>query len=396
MKRNPARNILFTGFTSLLTDVSSEMVYPIIALYLRALGGGPLVLGTVEGIAESTASVLKLFSGAIADWSGRRKPLAILGYTVSIGGKIFFYFASCWQTILGGRFLDRFGKGIRTAPRDAMISESIPTQAQGRAFGLHRTLDTAGAIIGVLITYFLTRNLQEKVTQGSDFTLYLPTFRLIIFWSLIPAVLGVLILFFTIETGRREKTQPSFSMRLLSFKSLEHKLKVFLIAIFIFTLGNSSNQFILLRATENDVGFSPHNVILLYLLYNLVYVLVSYPAGKLSDQIGRKWILVMGFFLYSLSYYLIGFMPRAILWIMIPYGIHIGITEGVSKALVAELSPPEQKATVLGLHATLLGIGLFPASLFAGYLWNLGGPATPFFFGGSASLIATILLALFL
>ncbi|MGQ9473891.1 MAG: MFS transporter, partial [Candidatus Caldatribacteriaceae bacterium] len=260
----------------------------------------------------------------------------------------------------------------------------------------HRTLDTAGAIIGVLITYFLMKALQGKVAQGLDFALYLPTFRLIIFWSLIPAILGVLMLFFTVETGQGRRALLSFSTQLLSFRDLERKLKVFLIAIFIFTLGNSSNQFILFRAAENDVGFSPQNVTLLYLLYNVVYVLVSYPAGKLSDQIGRKWILVVGFSLYSLSYYFIGFMPRAILWIMIPYGIHIGITEGVSKALVAELSPPEKKATVLGLHATLLGIGLFPASLLAGYLWNLWGPATPFFFGGSASLTATIILALFL
>jgi len=393
MTRNRARNILITSLASLFTDVSSEMVYPIISLYLRALGGGPLILGTMEGIAESTASLLKVFSGALADWSGKRKPLTILGYALSCLGKVLFYFAQSWQTVLTGRFADRFGKGIRTAPRDAMIAESAPLQAQGKAFGLHRTFDTLGALLGVLITYLFVARLQEKLAAAPQLSSYLPTFRFIILLSLIPAVLGVLVLFLAVETGQGKRSPAGFSFRLQTFQTLDRKLKIFLLATFIFTLGNSSNQFILLRAAEPDVGFSPKNVILLYLFYNVVYVLVSYPAGKLSDTMGRKGILVVGFFLYSLSYYLIAFLPRFLLWTMIPYGLYIGMTEGVSKALVAELSSPSEKATILGLHATLLGIGLFPASLLAGWLWNTWGAAAPFFFGGSASLVATVILA---
>lgn len=396
MKGNRERNIVITGLASLFTDVSSEMIYPIISLYLRALGGGPFILGTIEGIAESTASLLKVFSGAIADWSGKRKPLTILGYALSLLGKVLFYFAHGWPTILGGRFADRFGKGIRTAPRDAMISESVSLQAQGKAFGLHRTFDTLGALLGVLITYFFVAQIQQKAAASRELSLYLPTFRFIIFLSLIPAILGVLVLFFALETGTGNKMHSTFSLRLHPIQRLNHKLKVFFLATLIFTLGNSSNQFILLRAAEPDIGISPKNVILLYFLYNLVYMLVSYPAGKLSDRIGRKKLLVFGFFLYSLSYFLIGVTPRLIFWIMVPYGLHIGMTEGVSKALVAELSSPEEKATILGLHATLLGIGLFPASLLAGWLWNVWGSASPFLFGGSASLLATMIIAFFL
>lgn len=396
MSRNRARNIVITGLASLFTDVSSEMVYPLISLFLKALGGGPLILGTIEGIAESTASLLKVFSGALADWSGKRKPLTILGYALSLFGKVLFFLASGWPMVLGGRFADRFGKGVRTAPRDALISESTGETTQGKAFGLHRALDTLGAVLGILITYFFLARLREAGERAGDLTRYLPAFRLVILLSLIPAAVGVAVLFLTIETGEGKRRTPAFSFRLFSFRNLEGKLRVFLLATLLFTLGNSSNQFILLRATEKDVGFSPQNVILLYLLYNLVYVLVSYPAGKLSDTLGRKWILVLGFLLYSLSYLLIGIIPQAIFWIMIPYGLHTGMTEGVSKALVAELAPREEKATVLGLHATLLGIGLLPASLLAGWFWNLWGPASPFLFGGIVSLGATVLLALFL
>ncbi|MEN3186138.1 MAG: MFS transporter [Atribacterota bacterium] len=396
MKGNREKNIVITGLASLFTDVSSEMIYPIIPLYLRALGGGPFILGTIEGIAESTASILKVFSGAIADRSGKRKPLTILGYALSLLGKALFYFARGWPTILGGRFADRFGKGIRTAPRDAMISESVSAQVQGKAFGLHRTLDTLGALIGVLITYFFMAQIQQKAAASRELTRYLPTFRLVILLSLIPAMLGVLVLFFTLETGTGKRTNVTFPLQFHLVKYLNPKTKVLFLATFIFTLGNSSNQFILLRAAEPDIGLSPKNVIFLYLLYNLVYMLVSYPAGNLSDRIGKKQLLVFGFSLYSLSYFLIGMVPRLIFWAMIPYGLHIGMTEGVSKALVAELSSPEKKATILGLHATLLGIGLFPASLLAGWFWNMWGAASPFLFGGSTSLMTAMILVFFL
>lgn len=393
MARRFHRNILITGLTSLLTDVSTEMVYPVLALYLRALGGGVLTLGAIEGVAESLASLLRVFSGALADRMGKRKPLAILGYGLSSIGKVLFFFASGWPLVFAGRVVDRFGKGIRTAPRDAMISESATQSTQGKSFGFHRALDTLGATLGIVVTYLLLARFQGQGAE-ENLSAYLPTFRLIILVSLIPAFLGVAVLFLSEETGKGRKLSRPFLA--LSWKNLDFRFKVFLIATLIFTLGNSSNQFILLRAAEKDIGFSPSAVTLLYLFYNVVYTLVSYPAGVLSDRLGRKWVLVGGFLLYALSYFLIGFSPHLIVLAMLPYGFYSGMTEGVGKALVADLTKEEVRATALGLHATLLGIGLFPASLLAGALWSAFGPQAPFIFGGSMSLGAAVLLMLFL
>ncbi len=392
MLQKSRRNILITGMTSLLTDVSTEMVYPILALYLRALGGGVLALGAIEGVAESIASILRVFSGALADWMGKRKPLAISGYALSTLGKILFYFASGWTTVFLGRFADRFGKGIRTAPRDAMIAESTDMAHKGRAFGLHRTLDTLGATLGIAITYLLIARIREEAEKAQDLRLYLPTFRFIILVSIIPAVLGVLILFLSVETGKGKARRP-LPLNFAVIQSLDPRLKLFLFATLLFTLGNSSNQFILLRATEKDIGFSPSGVTLLYLLYNIIYTLTSYPAGWLSDRIGRKGILVAGFLLYALSYYLIGLWPSSIVFAMLPYGFYSGMTEGISRALVSDLSPEDKRATILGLHAALLGIGLFPASFIAGILWSTLGSGSPFIFGGTLSLIAALCIA---
>lgn len=390
MHRRFHKNIIITGITSLLTDVSTEMVYPVLALYLRALGGGVLALGTIEGIAESLASMLRVFSGALADRVGKRKPLAILGYGLSSIGKLLFVFASGWSLIFAGRTVDRFGKGIRTAPRDAMISESATPAAQGKSFGFHRALDTLGATLGIVVTYFLLSRFQgEHAPQ--DLAAYLPTFRRIMLISLVPALLGVFALFLSEETGKGRKL--SQSPLTLSWKTFDPQLRTFFIATLIFTLGNSSNQFILLRAAEKDVGFSPSAVTLLYLLYNAVYTLTSYPAGALSDRLGRKWVLAGGFLFYALAYFLIGFSPRLIVLAMLPYGFYSGMTEGVGKAFVSDLTNENIRATALGFHATLLGIGLFPASFLAGVLWNTFGPEAPFLFGGSTSLVAALLLA---
>ncbi|MBC7218088.1 MAG: MFS transporter, partial [Candidatus Caldatribacterium sp.] len=227
-----------------------------------------------------------------------------------------------------------------------------------------------------------------------DLRAYLPTFRLIILVSLIPAFLGVFVLFLSEETGKGKR--PSRSLPLFPWKDLSPRLKVFFLATLIFTLGNSSNQFILLRAAEKDVGLAPSAVTLLYLLYNVVYTLVSYPAGVISDRLGRKGVLVGGFLLYALSYFLIGLLPRSIVLAMLPYGFYSGMTEGVGKALIADLAEENVRATVLGFHAMLLGIGLFPASLIAGALWSAFGPSAPFLFGRTTGLVASILLLLFL
>lgn len=369
-------NIIMLGITSLLTDISSEMVYPILPLFLvTVLGASPAILGLIEGIAESLASLLKVFSGYFSDKIKLRKPFTIFGYASSTLGKFFLYISTGWTCVLIGRITDRFGKGIRTAPRDALIADSAKEGKRGAAFGLHRAMDTAGAIIGVFISYLLITR-----SRGS--------LRSIFLLSLFPAFLGIIFLFFV----REKKKEPGNVSKKLHFSwgALDKRLKLFLIFTFIFTLGNSSNQFLLLRA--KNMGSSVPQVILLYLVYNIVYGLIAYPASRLSDKIGRKKLLVLGYLFYGVVY--LGFAVNNSLnmfWLLFAtYGLYIGFTEGVEKALVSDIAPQELRATAIGLHATLVGAGLLPASLFAGILWKFFGPAAPFYFGGFMGIFASV------
>ncbi len=368
-------NVIILGLTSLLTDISTEMVYPLIPLFLTSqLGASPAIVGIIEGFAESLASILKVFSGYISDKVGKRKPLAIAGYSFSTIGKMFLYFATSWGWVFLGRTSDRFGKGIRTAPRDALIAEAVDKENIGRAYGLHRALDTLGATIGIALAYYFL-------------TSYKGDYKAVFMYSLIPAFLGVFVLFFAKESKVTNQLSKKLSF---SWRSLDRRLQMFLIVILIFALGNSSNQFLLLRA--KNVGFSDSDVILLYLVYNIVYMIFSYPMGRLSDKIGRKKLLIIGYFLYGIVY--LGFAVfgfKSAMWILFSvYGLYIALTEGVEKALVAEISPPHLKGTVIGLHATFTGIGLLPASFIAGILWDTLGVTAPFYFGGIMGVLAAI------
>lgn len=369
-------NIILLGVTSLLTDISSEMVYPILPIFLvTTLGASPAILGLIEGIAESLASLLKVFSGYFSDKTKLRKPFTIFGYASSTLGKFFLYISTSWAYVLVGRVIDRFGKGVRTAPRDALIAESAKEGKRGAAFGLHRAMDTLGATIGVFIAYLL-------ITRSSG------NLRSVFLFSLIPAFLGVLFLFLVKES----KSEIKSASRKLEFRwnTLDKRLKLFLIFTFIFTLGNSSNQFLLLRV--KSAGSPITQVILFYLVYNIIYCLAAYPAARLSDKIGRKRLLVFGYLFYGLVY--LGFAVNNSLdmfWFLFGvYGLYIGFTEGVEKALVADIAPAELRATAIGLHATLVGIGLLPASLFAGLLWKFLGPSAPFYFGGFMGIFASL------
>lgn len=369
-------NIIILGIASFLTDVSSEMVYPILPVYLvTKLGASPAILGLIEGVAESLASLLKVFSGYFSDRVKLRKPFAIFGYACSTVGKFFLYISTNWGLVFLARVIDRTGKGIRTAPRDALIAESASEKRKGAAFGLHRTLDTLGAASGVILAYFLI-------------TRYRGNFKNVFLFSLIPAILGVLFLFFVREK-RKERRSPKEKLE-FKWGALDKRLKLFLIFTFIFTLGNSSNQFLLLRA--KNLGNPLPAVILLYLFYNITYALSVYPAARVSDKVGRKKLLVLGYFFYGLVY--LGFAltkSSPSLWALFGlYGLYIGFTEGVEKALVADIAPGQLRATAIGLHATLVGIGLLPASLFAGMLWKYIGPAAPFYFGAFMGIVASI------
>lgn len=385
-------NIIILGIASFLTDVSSEMVYPLLPLYLTSarIGATPAIVGLIEGLAESTASLVRVFSGYWSDRIRRRKPLTILGYASSTIGKFLLYVSASWPLVLAGRLTDRFGKGIRTAPRDALIADSSDPARRGSAFGLHRALDTAGASVGVTLAYLFFISLRDD-------------FSSIFLISLIPAALGVLVLVLV-----REKLIPSTGAELAPrpasvdkapwwrgigarWRELDRRFKFFLLIVFIFALGNSSNQFLLLRA--KNLGFDNATVILMYLVYNLIYALGSWPAGRLSDRTGRKLLLVLGYLTYGIVY--IGFAiasPLQLWGLFATYGIYVALTEGVEKALVSDIAPLDLRATLIGLHATFTGIGLLPASVFAGFLWDTFGAAAPFYFGGAVGVLAAVAL----
>ncbi len=377
------KNIILLGLTSLLTDISSEMVYPILGLYLASLNTPYTIIGIIEGIAESIANLLRVFSGGISDKLKKRKPFVIAGYSSSVFGKILLYLSTNWIFVLFARFIDRVGKGIRTAPRDALISESTTDEKKGKVFGLHRAMDTFGATLGVIIVYLLFLYSKDNIP-----------FKKVFLWSVIPALLGVTILFFVKEkqTTKTEIKKLKFSFS--EFKFFPKKAKIYILISTLFALGNSSNQFLLLRA--KNLGFDYLSIILLYLVYNISYTIFSYPAGVVADRVGKKIIISIGYIIYSLVYLSFAFVNKnfaELIWLLfVIYGIYIGFVEGQEKAFLAEISPQEYKASILGLQYTLVGLMLFPASFIGGILWDKIGPSATFIFSSCISFISMMLL----
>lgn len=375
------RNIIVLGLISCFADISSEMVYPLIPLYLTAaFGATPMLVGIIEGVAESIASLLKVFSGYISDRFQRKKAIAFGGYATGVIYKIALIFAGSWSGILLARVIDRFGKGVRTAPRDVMVSESADKDGMGRAFGIHKMLDMAGSAVGILLSFLLLRSIGE----GS--------YRAIFALSLIPVCIALLLFFFIHEKReKREIVRREHFWKNIS--RLDGRLKLYLAVTFLFTLGNSSNSFLLLRAA--DAGFSSSSTILLYFLYNVTASILAVPCGKLSDRVGRKKLLVGGYLTFSLVYFGFAFCtgkPMMAL-IFVVYGVFTAMTAGVERAFIAEIAPAELKGTMLGLHSTLAGIALLPASLIAGALWDGVGAWAPFVYGGVMSLLSAAILA---
>lgn len=377
------RNIVFLGLVSFFADISSEMVYPLIPLYLTAsFGATPVLVGIIEGIAESMASLLKVFSGYISDKYNRKKPLAFFGYASGLLYKLALLFASSWIGILGARVIDRFGKGIRTAPRDVMVSESADKDHMGKAFGIHKAMDMAGSAIGTLLAFILL----TQIGEGSYKTIFAV--------SILPVLFALFMFIFIKEKqGMREiKPREHFWKNI---KQLNGNLKLYLLVAFVFTLGNSSNTFLLLKA--NAIGFSTTDVILLYFLYNLVTALLAIPFGKRSDRVGRKRILIAGYLTFAAVY--LGFALVTSKWMLVAvfilYGFYTAMVTGVERAFIAEIAPQHLKGTMLGLHSTLVGIALLPASVIAGALWTTIGSFAPFALGALLSLIAALLLGVF-
>ena len=378
-------NVILLGLVSFFSDISAEMVYPIIPLYLTStFGATPVLIGLIEGIAESLASLLKVFSGYVTDKWGKKKLIAFVGYAAGLFYKIALIFAGSWAGVLGARIIDRVGKGIRTAPRDVMVCESADENNLGKAFGIHKALDMAGSAIGIFISFLLLENLDKTLAYKELFAI-----------SIIPALLG-LFMFIFIKEKRTHSAVPDREPFWQNVKKLDGQLKLYLLVAFIFTLGNSSNAFLLLRA--KSVGFDDKNVILLYFIFNLTASILSIPLGRLSDRIGRKKLLVTGYIVFSTVYLGFAFASSqtTIIFAFILYGFYTAMITGVERAYIAEISPKDLKGTMLGLHSTIVGAALLPASLIAGFLWDgFGAPAT-FMFGAGMSLLAAFTLLLFM
>ena len=387
------RNVWVVTLTSFLTDVSSEMISNLLPLFLfTVLGVRTSMIGLIEGVAETTASLLKVFSGWFSDRLGRRKVLAVLGYGLSTVAKPFLYFATTWGWVLGVRFADRAGKGLRTAPRDALVADSVAERQRGLAFGLHRAGDTAGAFVGLLVA------LTVLLTAQHTAALERRTFQIVVLLSLIPAVLAVVVL---VLGAREVKASGAGAERpRLSLAGFDRRFRLFLGIVVLFTLGNSSDAFLILRA--QNAGLSVAGVLGMMITFNLVYSLVSSPAGALSDRIGRRRLLVAGWLLYAVVY--LGFSRATAGWhawaLMGVYGIYYGLSEGAAKAFVADLVPSERRGTAYGVYNAAIGLMALPASLVAGILWQGAGgweglgPGAPFLFGAVVALLAAVLLAL--
>ena len=370
-------NLVVLGLISCFSDISSEMVYPLIPLYLTAaFGATPAMIGIVEGFAESVAGLLKVFSGYLSDRFQQKKALAFGGYAAGVLYKIALLFSGSWTGILGARVIDRFGKGVRTAPRDVMVAESAGESGMGQAFGIHKMLDMAGSAIGILLAFILVRRV------GSD------GYRTVFAVSIIPISFSLLLFFLIHEKkGRHEVAPRERFWRNIS--RLDGRFKLYLTVTFLFTLGNSSNSFLLLRAS--DIGFDDSDTILLYFLYNVTASALAIPCGKLSDKIGRKRVLT-----FSLVYFGFALCNTKLMMalIFVIYGGYTAMTAGAERAFIVEAAPPQLIGTMLGLHSMLAGIALLPASVVAGLLWDGIGAAAPFIFGGGLSLLSAVILVL--
>lgn len=365
------------GLTSFFNDVASEMIYPIVPIFLTSVLGAPVaIVGLIEGVAESTASILKVISGWLSDKYQRRKPFVLAGYSFSTVSKILLSLAYSWPFVLFARFIDRFGKGVRTSARDALITESSNASARGKSFGFHRALDTLGAVVGPLIALLAIHYLDNN-------------FRLIFFLAFIPSTIGVFLLVLFVQEKRKEP-DPSSSLH-LNWRNLDPAFKIFLIISFIFSLGNSSDAFLILR--DQNLGLSLTLVVLTYVLFNFAYAVFSIPAGVVSDKIGPRKVLLTGFLLFAIVYLSFGLIKSPVfLWILFPiYGIYMALTEGVGKAYISNLIPQEKIGTAFGVYQTTIGLTTFLASLIAGLLWTYLGVGAPFIFGGLMAIISALL-----
>jgi len=380
-----ARNLYAFGLTSFLNDTATEMAYWVLPAFLVSLGAGPAQLGLIEGVAESVASFAKLFSGYITDRIDRRKPLVVAGYAVANAVKPMLALVSAWWQILLIRFSDRLAKGVRGAPRDVMVAESVPKERLGSAYGLIQSMDSAGAIAGPLAALLLLAHYGIRS----------------VFWAAaIPGALCVMVALFGIrETKHRspENSDPkpdrkSAATPIVSIKTLPRAFYMVLIAVTLFSLGNSSDMFLVMRA--QNVGIRVALAPLLGLVFNVTYTLGSWPAGWFSDRFPRRWIAAAGYLIFAGVYFVFGRAPSTLaIWItMAVYGLYYALTQPVLKALVVETVGQEVRGRALGVYFFVTSVATLAASLITGQLWKIYGAGVPFYLSAGLAALSAILL----
>lgn len=373
------RNAFYTGLTSFFTDTSTKMVYSVMPLFLLSIGASKTTISLIEGIAESTASLLKAISGYWSDKIGKNKPFMIIGYGITVIITPLYALARIPIQILFFRFFERIGKGLRAAPRDSLISGSINKNEAGKTFGFQKAMDNSGAIVGPLIAFLLL----------SVFPL---NYSYIFLLATIPAILGVLTIIIFIKEAKAEKKETTNN---ISLKLLPKKFYFFLIIIFVFSLGNSADALLLVKTSET--GIDKSYIPFVYMIFNTVSVLLAIPIGKLSDRIGREKLIILGFLVYAIVYYFFGRFNNinVFIFLFMLYGFYSALTDGSQKAMISDIVGKNLKGTGFGIYHAVLGITLLPASLIAGLLYDKVNSNAPFYFGSVMALIATILMIIF-
>src|SRR5438876_3886425 len=377
-------NVVVLGFVSLFTDVSSEMILPILPFFLiQVLSANALIVGLVEGVAESVGTFSKIFSGRLSDSAGKRKRFVGAGYALSTAMKVLFPFAQSWPQFVGLRVIERTGKGVRDAPRDALLTESTPPETRGKAFGFHRSMDTTGAILGPIVTLVLLGTVAASLPLAEQY-------RLVLLLAAIPAVLSVLIVLLVREPQRARV--PTQTLR-VAFRGIPRPLLTFIAIASLFSFADFSYAFLLLRAGQSNGTVV---VILLYVLYNIVYAVHAFPAGILSDRVGRKPVVLVGYVAFiAMTTLLVLSDALAVLVVaFILYGLEYGMAEGTQRALVADFAPSDIKATVLGAYHTSVGTVKLASGLVAGFLWVAVAPTATFSFGAVTATFAGVALSL--
>ena len=374
------RNVVALGLVSFFNDLASEMIYPIAPIFLTAvLHASVPVVGLIEGIAEAVASISKYGFGTFSDYSQKRKVFVVWGYSFGAISKLLIGLAYTWPLVLFARVIDRLGKGIRTAPRDSILLESSTPENKGFIFGFHRAFDSLGAVFGPLAALLILYLFKENM-------------RMAFFIAFIPGVIAIFLIILLVKENKITTIEPPKKFTRIRWRTLDPRLKIFLVGSFLFSLGNSSDAFLLLNA--KNLGLSTTLVVLAYVLYNISQAVFATPAGLLADKLGAKVVFLGGLLVFSVVYLFFGLAHDSNwLWLLFPiYGVYIAATDGVSKAYISEFINKEESGSYFGAYYTITAIGTFFASLIGGILWSAVAPAATFYFGGALAAIAFLVL----